>query len=147
MPRHHAQSQPPRLPEPPAQNATDTAWTYGAALFTFVLREGVTATLSDEQIDLALHASLYAVSGYDREPEPATARALDGIQHARAILAGVSRSRAAQEPEPAQDDHSAGSNGQRPLGGQRSPLIPPTPPRPPQPSAVDPYAVPDSELF
>lgn len=47
---------PPLLPPPDCQ-AGDTAAAYGRALFAHVLTCGYDSTLTDEQIDLALHAS------------------------------------------------------------------------------------------
>jgi hypothetical protein len=124
---------PRTLPSPPDASPGATVHGYGLELFAFVLREGVTATLTDEQIELARHASIAAVTGYGKTPEAPAA--LERIQTTRALLTTVSGYRTAQAAEDAQDADQAPEDAQDgPSGGQRAPLIPTPDTEPPAPA-------------
>ncbi len=119
----------PRLPEPPTAQASDTTWLYGAALFAFVVREGVTATLSVEQLELADHAGITAVAGPDTAE-----RARATLTRTRRLIVDALASRPA-DPVPELDQAHAED---RPNLGPMARLVTPPDTRPPGGLAVDP---------
>lgn len=79
---------PKRLPEPDPPQAGDTVVIYGSRVLSFLLREGVYATVSTEALQLAEHAAVYAVAHHDVLPS-----IVDKISAVRHIIAQTLRVR------------------------------------------------------
>src|SRR6266850_7913172 len=69
------------LPVPPDRRPTDSAVSYGSTLLQYVLATDCVALMSAEQLELAHHASSYAVAAREMDPN-----ALEAIQRIRPIM-------------------------------------------------------------
>ncbi len=121
------------LPVPLPRTDDQTVTQYGLGLFRFVLATGVTATLSDVDLELASYAGVVASTGSGMEP-----RTYDRISHARLlILRALETRKALQEaPEPEPCVIEAPEPGSRPNDGPMAPLSPAPKPRSPEPVRV-----------
>jgi len=119
----------PRLPEPPTAQASDTTWLYGAALFAFVVREGVTATLTREQLELADHAGMTAVAGPDTAE-----RARETLTRTRRLIVDALAGR----PSELDPELERTSPEERPNVGPMARLVTPPDTQPSGGLAVDP---------
>ena len=98
----------PKLPDPPAGDPeAETAILYGCRLLTFLLQTGVYVTATDEQLELAEHASSLAVTAPGILPI-----AVDRLSDVRHEIAATLRRRTA-EAKLTQDPPAAGC---RPIG-------------------------------
>ena len=80
----------PRIPEPPEPR-------HGAALLMYLIEHEITATLTDEDLEQADHAAVYAVAGHYDD-----IRVYARISAARHLIAGCLTARAKARQELAQ---------------------------------------------
>lgn len=114
-----------RLPEPPAQADDQPTEHYAASLFCFVLATRCTATLEDEQLELAAHAGTRASA---QASDPTMADAISAIRHLLALAIRQRHQTPAPEPQP------AGQEPHTPNVGPMAPLLDRPITRPPAPS-------------
>jgi hypothetical protein len=85
-----------RLPSIDPQQPGETVHSYGARTLTFVLSTGVTATLSDRDLELADMAAMLAVCARE-----ISAPALDRLNRCRLLLQSTLRARRRDAKSPA----------------------------------------------
>lgn len=120
----------PMLPTCPARQTGETTQAYGLRVLAFVVAEEVTATLDDEALEQALHASIAVVASKDMH-----AGALERVQLTRATMSSVLRRRRSDAELEAQikalRPKAQPKAGKEDDKGQRVPLRRPTPIIPP----------------
>jgi len=119
-----------QLPTPDNPTPGETLQGYGLRILGFVLATGITATASDQQLELADHVYPLAISNPDlldttREQMTATRRQIMSALAYRRSLTSI----------PAEPAQPAGHD--KPNLGPMARLTPPPTPRPPQPAAAD----------
>jgi hypothetical protein len=114
------------LPQPPKIGPDEPALAYGLRLFSFVLTEDVTATLSDVQLELAQHAAVAVVAAREMAPV-----ALERIQQTRRLLALVLTERARIHGYELEHGLSGEDLTDRPHAGPMAPLTPAPQQQPP----------------
>jgi hypothetical protein len=121
------------LPLPPAPSSDITVTGYGLQLLTFLLAERCTATMSDDQLELADHAAAIAVRGAGTYAPTM----FDQVSDARHLIASTLRARATLEPGA---PVLIGTPADRPNTGPMAPLQDVPIVRPPAPSYARPVA-------